>query len=412
MQTTNNVGNPIFVLGHEIILEFSDFLAKTIESFLSKKWGENWFENCITKEENYSRDSKTDLNFLIRQTVDLNNQNFRVAIALSLFGKAHIEKPHLDALNLIRKSRNFWAHPSREVTQKDLNKLTLNIIAIVPTSHALAKKCSQSLVIDQKQGHLSKFAELTSIYNLYLNTAEYKSEVANTLSEFTNFIKENRNSNNYNKMFTSQNHLLNNLYANFQIIQAMYFSLLLDNIIEMRNPRNGAKFLAEEDIDDLYRNLNTDKSLEVARKFAESLRQELGSDICGCDFCKLFPTVFPVNYFKEHSQQKVEEVYYELKTKGKPPSFIGDNDYTGRISGLNLLIMATCLAKIDSHNKEELNMATGKNIFDNWSFDVLNPHLDLDSDAYDDHEVLKAATRLVAIRNGVSAAEVEKWDLE
>ena len=35
MQNPNNVGNPIYVLGQEIILEFGYFLSKTIEKFLS-----------------------------------------------------------------------------------------------------------------------------------------------------------------------------------------------------------------------------------------------------------------------------------------------------------------------------------------------------------------------------------------
>jgi uncharacterized protein YegP (UPF0339 family) len=49
---------------------------------------------------------------------------------------------------------------------------------------------------------------------------------------------------------------------------------------------------------------------------------------------------------------------------------------------------------------------------ENWYFDVLNTNIDLDSDAYDSHEVVKAAIKLVAIRNGVPEAQVEKWDLE
>jgi uncharacterized protein YegP (UPF0339 family) len=49
---------------------------------------------------------------------------------------------------------------------------------------------------------------------------------------------------------------------------------------------------------------------------------------------------------------------------------------------------------------------------ESWNFDVLNTNIDLDSDAYDSHEVVKAAIKLVAIRNGVPEAQVEKWDLE
>ena len=65
MQNQNNVGNPRYVLGQEIILEFGYFLFKTIENFLSDKWGDGWFEQCVVKENNYSRESKNDLNFLL-----------------------------------------------------------------------------------------------------------------------------------------------------------------------------------------------------------------------------------------------------------------------------------------------------------------------------------------------------------
>jgi hypothetical protein len=224
--------------------------------------------------------------------------------------------------------------------------------------------------------------------------------------EFTSFIKQNRDHKDFNQIFTSQNHLMNNLYANFQILQAMYFDLLLDNIIELRDPRDGRKLLHEKDIAELHRNLNTEKSLELAKDYVEYLKTELGSDICNCDFCKLFDTKLPINYFEEESQQKVREVYYSLKTTSKPPKFIGGDNYYVAPPGLILLTLATCAAKLNL-KPEEI-----QSTLENWNFDVLNTNIDLDSDAYDSHEVVKAAIRLIAIRNGVPEVQVEKWDLE
>jgi hypothetical protein len=186
----------------------------------------------------------------------------------------------------------------------------------------------------------------------------------------------------------------------------MYFDLLLDNIIDLRDPRTGRKLLSEKDIAELHRNLNTDKSLKLAQDYVEYLKTELGSSICNCDFCKLFDTQLPTNYFEEESQQKVREVYYSLKTKNRPPKFIGSDDYSVTPPGLVLLTLATCSAKLN-WKQEEINSA-----LESWNFDVLNTNIDLDSDAYDSHEVVKAAIKLVAIRNGVPEAQVEKWDLE
>ena len=35
----NNTGNPIFVLGQEYLLDFSQLLSKELEKFLLEKWG-------------------------------------------------------------------------------------------------------------------------------------------------------------------------------------------------------------------------------------------------------------------------------------------------------------------------------------------------------------------------------------
>ena len=99
----NNTGNPIFVLGQEYLLDFTQLLSKELEKFLLEKWGEDWFEQCAVREPNISPDSMNDLSFLMRQILDLNNHNFRVAMAMSFFGKMQMEKPHLTALEMIRK---------------------------------------------------------------------------------------------------------------------------------------------------------------------------------------------------------------------------------------------------------------------------------------------------------------------
>ena len=78
----NNSGNPIFVLGQEYLLEFAQFLSHSISSFLSEKWGEDWFDHCVVKDGNVKIEDMSDLSFLLRQILDLNNHNFRFALGM------------------------------------------------------------------------------------------------------------------------------------------------------------------------------------------------------------------------------------------------------------------------------------------------------------------------------------------
>ena len=50
----NNSGNPIYVLGQEYLLDFSQLVSKRLEKFLHEKWGSDWFEQCVIKEPNIS----------------------------------------------------------------------------------------------------------------------------------------------------------------------------------------------------------------------------------------------------------------------------------------------------------------------------------------------------------------------
>lgn len=51
-------------------------------------------------------------------------------------------------------------------------------------------------------------------------------------------------------------------------------------------------------------------------------------------------------------------------------------------------------------------------VWDRWNFDILNPLLSLNSEAFDNHEVLCAAIKLVAIRNGIDVSEANSWNLD
>ena len=398
----NNAGNPIYVLGQEYILEFSDLLAKTIEQFLKQKWGDNWFQECAITEPNSSKEMHFDLSFLLKQLLDFNNHNYRMAIAYPFFKSNQLQKPHLTALEQIRKSRNLWAHPSRVLNLKDLTKLSFNIIAVIPQDSPLAIKCSNSLSVSPNIGHHSLIASMTEISQIYKNTSEYKSEMAKLLKELNSQIEKYSTHPEFDSLFIAQNHLLNNLYLNFQIIQNLYHAMMLDNLIDLRDPKDGRKMLSDNALEELYRDLDTDQAMKIAAEFGESLKSEIGRDKCFCDFCKSIPNSGGFS-MSEAGQEKVNEVYLRLHT-GKDISdiFHGETAGKGRLPHVFLMMMAF-MHNMSGISAEEIM---------NWNFDILNPRIDLDSDVYDINGLTNAVMKLLAIRNGVPPDEVEKWNFE
>jgi hypothetical protein len=398
----NNSGNPIFVLGQEYLLEFAQFLSHSISSFLSEKWGEDWFDHCVVKDGNVKIEDMSDLSFLLRQILDLNNHNFRFALGMSVFGTAQMQKPHLTALEQIRKSRNFWAHPNRFAKLYDLNRLAFNIQAIVPSSAPLAKKCATLLKTEETSGHLATIASMTEINRLYRNSSEYRGEIARSLKSFSDRISDFTSKSKFDPMYTAQNHMLRNLWFNWLYLQPLYYTLLWDSLIDKRDPRTGARYVSDSQLEELSRELDTANGLKMASDYSKALAEDIGIENCQCEFCKILGDQGPV-LFKEEAHNKIENVYLAVDTGGDFKSHLDDKETIGIRPTHFLFIAVVCAARSN---------VSAEKILDEWSFDILNPLLTLNSDAFDNHDVLVAAIKLVAIRNGISPLEVEKWDLE
>lgn len=396
----NNTGNPMFVLGQEYLFDFTQLLSKEIEKFLLEKWGEDWFEQCVVRESNTSLDSMNDLSFLMRQILDLNNHNFRVAIAKSFFSKIQMEKPHLTALEMIRKSRNFWAHPNRLIKLYDLNKLAFNIRALIPASEPLAEKCARLLSTEERGDLLSVIASMTEINRIYRNTTEYRTEIAKSLSEFTVHIKELGEDQEFDPLFTAQNHMLKNLWVNFLLMQPMYYALQLDCLIDKRDSKTGYKTFSDKNLLELHHNLDTEGGLRLASEYAESLKSEIGSTNCDCEFCQTIAGDGPV-FFREDSQKRLDDLHVALHEGKDLSGFFDKEDFGGTRPPYFWFIIVTCVWSGGIPVEEVIK----------WNFDVLNPSLEMGSEAFENHDVLIAAIKLLAIRNGIAPSIVEKWDL-
>jgi hypothetical protein len=284
----------------------------------------------------------------------------------------------------------------------DLNRLAFNIQAIVPTSVPLAKKCAMLLKTEETSGHLATIASMTEINRLYRNSTEYRSEVARSLKNFADRITDFSSKSVLDPMYTAQNHMLRNLWFNWLYLQPLYYTLLWDSLIDKRDPRTGARYVSDSQLEELSRELDTANGLQLASEYSKALADDVGTANCKCEFCKVLGDQGPV-LFKEEAHSKIENVYFAVDTGSDYKKLFDDKETIGVRPSHFLFIAVVCAARSN---------VPAEKILDEWSFDILNPLLELNSEAFENHDVLVAAIKLIAIRNGLSPQEVEKWDLE
>jgi len=395
-KNSSNVGNPIYTLGQELILEFTEALSSRISIFLSSTWGENWVEECTIQDSSANQIRITDLNFILRQTLDLNNHNFRIAIAKEFMSRNMLEKSHLQSLEMIRKSRNLWAHPDRVLGLRDLHLLAMNISVFVQNGESLGTKCREIMSLSMKEEHLNAIANITKISRDYQHSIEYRSELAKTLKEFAKRAESNNNDGNFKRHYMSVIHTSENLWINFLILQSLYYQLLFDRLAEIREPRTGRLKISSEILDKLYRDLDTKKALSFAKDYATKIANDETRNNCDCDFCELFESSGFVE-LKEQSQLEVENYYSQLN--GISKSFEKEID-PGRLPSLVLFISVVIVAKsgIDASK-----------VLSEWNFELINTTLELGNKLLENEAVLEYLIKAIAISNGIPTNVVNKW---
>ena len=144
MNHIEHPGDEVLVLGNEILKMLQDNLMESLETGLAKRWGIEWFRDCSILESRALDELKPDLQFILKQIVQKNNGNFRLALAETLFKEQRLSKQQLDALANIQKSRNAWAHPdSSRMTITLLRDLSNQILHFYgPLNNSLVVYCS------------------------------------------------------------------------------------------------------------------------------------------------------------------------------------------------------------------------------------------------------------------------------
>ena len=115
-------------VGFSLLSEYQNGLFPEIEKILQPIYGDDWFKKCLSEEKWRWKNPSNDLYTLLKEAVDFNNQNFRMAIAKSMFDRHTLTDIELEEIRKIFKYRNKWAHDQsdleNQVNSKDLRNLT------------------------------------------------------------------------------------------------------------------------------------------------------------------------------------------------------------------------------------------------------------------------------------------------
>ena len=115
-------------VGFSLLSEYQNGLFPEIEKILQPIYGDDWFKKCLSEDKWKGKIPSKDLYTLLKEAVDFNNQNFRMAIAKSMFDRHTLTAIELEEIGKIFKFRNKWAHDQsdieHQVDSKDLRNLT------------------------------------------------------------------------------------------------------------------------------------------------------------------------------------------------------------------------------------------------------------------------------------------------
>ena len=114
-------------VGFSLLSEYQNGLFPEIEKILQPKYGDDWFQKCLSEEKWKGKIPSKDLYTLLKEVVDFNNHNFRLAIAKPTFDRHVLTATELEEIGKIFKYRNKWAHDQsdfeNQVNLKDLRDL-------------------------------------------------------------------------------------------------------------------------------------------------------------------------------------------------------------------------------------------------------------------------------------------------
>lgn len=318
----------IYILGHEILQEFGEKLFELLETELRPRWGDNWLELCLTDEEKIKRISERDLHFLLKQILDRNNQNFRMALAKSLCDQTKLTKEMLDQFEQVQRMRNLWAHPTSIFTSKDLKKLVKAIYEILGGSHSLGSKCFQIWNLPEGPELSNKVASFSKVFSQNIGFVEnligdvQKKEA--TIFDLRQMLGMIKNSSECEpgsiEYLMETEDIRGQLTMAIHMWQDMYLAVQRANLESMKfqiaaielysRTKRGKSTISKEDI--IWIRSNGEEFVKHAKEYATyagEVKEEREVEECDCIYCtKITKHRGPIVDFGSEFQRKLKKI--------------------------------------------------------------------------------------------------------
>lgn len=330
-------------VGFSLLSEYQNGLFPEIEKILQPKYGDDWFHKCLSEEKWKGKNPSKDLYTLLKEVVDFNNHNFRLAIAKSTFDRHVLTATELEEIGKIFKYRNKWAHDQsdieNQVNLKDLKDLTrlvlkyaLNESTKLSCEEILKSKSPIDLMLSipaVARNLPENFRTTEQITNIVTLLKKYdKSQAANPemLTQMqdglrTTFHAWRRTQLQLDALLLRHRLLQAQIMAKIRVdANSFKEDLNIESLGHFEFNDTSAEFELMDEVGKLSGNLGLytaplleqiEKQVEEVLKAHEELSKSTGEGNCVCDYCKIDPHGFGPLYASdlEIEQFLEEEVF-------------------------------------------------------------------------------------------------------
>jgi hypothetical protein len=312
-ESLNQSSNEVFIIGNEILKMLQDDLFSTLQLELKSRWGDDWFSECSILDNNQSAELKTDLQFLLKQVIQKNNGNFRLALSKGIFGEMKLTKTQIESLASIQGFRNSWAHPdSDQMTLTLLRELSTEILLFYGRkTNPLVEYCSFILSFKESESDvLPKILSNSLLFRKHVGIVDGLvqgiTENANLLAQITQLRGKLKKSSTQeyvgsanvpgyeNFSYDSLENTLNTLgHASVSLFQTFVNLNVAIAAESMKAIGILQKTSKDRKIVQLLKEYGTEQLTELANEMNELIEMakkndELLTPNCLCDFCSEF----------------------------------------------------------------------------------------------------------------------------
>ncbi len=320
MSSSKHSDNEVLIIGNEILKMLQDDLMTTLETGLRKRWGSNWFEDCLIRDDIQNIEIKRDLQFILKQIVQKNNGNFRLALAEILFTEQRLSKLQLDSLANIQKFRNMWAHPeSSNMTLSLLQDLSNQVVLFYgPMINSLVDYCKFVLRFKESDDDaIPKILANSVLFRRHLSEVngivEGITENSKLLSQISQLKDKLDKSNNYihdneaiipgyeSLKYSDLDQTLATLNHGASTLLKSYAYLHIALAAESLKIISISKSLSKDkQVSELIRDFESEESLksisQIGPRFTEIAKMagEMLADDCKCQICEVIGSGFVI----------------------------------------------------------------------------------------------------------------------